>query len=697
MRLRDDRAATVPILEAVAQVVRSRPAAARLPDDPNWMLEEGRAWLLDVLRRFPAVRARAAGALATARPDGRTRALAALLLSPDDDVVKATIDVLDLASAPPQDGTAKDGAAQDRAAQRAARNNADLKKRLSAERQRREYAQDDARRTDRLLAETRDAKADLEERADKLTQQLAITQRRLEDPQMVAAALLRILEQPPFQPKDDSAARDPHNVPAPPRKYNETLLAAATAAALTPEKLLDAVRAVVDPAPPPSPVHVIRELDLRVTPLGGDTEIGGSCLLIEAGGTRLLVDAGLRPGDQARPPRDIEELASGDLHGIVATHAHNDHCGYVPALVSLFPGLRVLATSETVRLMPVMWNDSAKLMRGRTRRLSQWGTDGTALYGTTEVDAAAARCEEVPYGVARRVGDLTVELFPAGHILGAAGAVIRAGDRRVVVTGDISGFRQESVDGYAVPESARNADLLILESTCCGDEHDDRDLRVGDFVRGVQEIHQGGGRVLIPAFALGRAQEIALLMRRHLPEVPVRIDGMAVDLSTAFEMATVGSARPLRIFGGTVTAADRPADLDTFRNGVVITTSGMLTGGPAVQWAARILPEPGSALFLSGYQDEESPGARLRSLSEEGGDFVLPDHAREVTVPVRARVATMRLSAHADRRGLLKIADEVTAHQIMLVHGNRYRQRQFREVLRVRHHPTTETAAWRSA
>lgn len=677
-----DRAAA-PVLRAVARVVRSRPGAAHLPEDPDWLVQHRPGWLLGVVRRLPAVRSAAAEAVDAARPDARTRALAALLLSPDDAVVGAAIEALDLASPP----------ARDRAAERTARTIARLRKKLAAERQRREYAEDDARKADRLLAETRDAKADLEERAGRLDHRLAAEQRRLQEPQTVAAALLHILELPPAAPKDDSAARDPHNEAAPSAPYNEILLAAAKAAELPPGKVLDAVRAVVDPAPPP--VRVVRELDLRVTPPGGDTEIGGSCLLVEAGGTRLLVDAGLRPGEQSGPPRDIERAMAGELHGIVVTHAHNDHCGYVPALVSRHPGVRVLATAETVRLMPVMWHDTAKLMRGRTRRLNQWGTGGTELYGTVEVDAATGRCEEVAYGIPRRIGDLTVELFPAGHILGAAGAVVRAGERRVVVTGDISGFQQESVDGYALPESAAGADLLVMETTCCGEEHDDRGRRVGDFIRDVQEIHRNGGRVLVPAFALGRAQEVALLIRRHLPEVPVRIDGMAVDLSTAFQAATAGSARPLKIFGPAVTPANRPAELDTFRSGVVITTSGMLTGGPAVQWAARILPEAGSALFLSGYQDEESPGAQLRQLPEAGGKFTLPDRHGEVTVPVRARIASMRLSAHADRRGLLGIADEVSAGRTMLVHGERRRQRRFQEVLRLRHHETVETATWR--
>lgn len=677
-------AAAEQILRAVAEVVCSRPGAANLPPDPEQLVRDQTPWLREVLRQVPGVRTRAAEIIGADQVEKRTRDLATLLLCSDDAVVNAAVDWLDLTDTP----------ARDRKYERVARSNADLKKRLQAERQRREYALDDARKAERLLDETRGAMADLSERVDRLTRQLKLEQRRLQEPRTLAAALVHALETPSSPVGEDAETRDPHNTTAPATRHNDDLLAAASASGLTAERLLDVVRAIMDPEPPAAQVTVVEELDLRVTPLGGDTEIGGSCLLVEAGGTRLLIDAGLRPGEQSTPPRDVKVALDGTLHGVVVTHAHNDHCGYVPALVAQKPDVRVLATSETVRLMPVMWNDTAKIMRDRANRLTRWGTETSPMYGAADVDAAARRCEEVPFNVPRRIGAVTIELFPAGHILGAAGVVIRAGDRRVVVTGDISGFRQESVDGYTLPESARGADLLITETTCCGVEQDDRDLRVGDFVRDVREIYQGGGRVLIPAFALGRAQEIALLARRHLPEVPVRIDGMAVDLSTAFETATVGSSRPLTIFGGAVAAAHRPAELETFRNGIVITTSGMLTGGPAVQWAARILPESRSALFISGYQDEESPGARLRRLSEDGGDFTLPDRGRDVIVPVRARVTTMRLSAHADRRSLLNIADEVDARQVMLVHGTQNRQRLFRDVLRVRHHTTTATARW---
>jgi Cft2 family RNA processing exonuclease len=669
------------VLRVAASVVLSRPGAAGLPADPDELVQTRAPFLVQALLGSPGLRARTTELLEESRPAKRIRGLSALVLHPDDAVARAALETLAPIADPPRDRTAE----------RVARTIADLRAKLDRERTRLGYARRDVEEANRLLAEVTAARDDLAERVDSLTGQLAIAQRRLQEPRPLVSALLRTLEQAPEPSVPDAAARDPHNRSAPGPEYNDLLLASAASAGLPPAELLRILRSIVDPPAPR--VRVTAELGLRVTPLGGATEIGGSCLLVEAGGTRLLIDAGLRPGTEPAPPRDIKRALDGPLDGLVVTHAHNDHCGYAPALAAARPDLRILATRETARLMPAMWADTAKLMRFRDRRAARWGVAAGALYGSTEIETAARRCEEVPFGAPRRIGALTVELFPAGHILGAAGVVVHAGDRRVVVTGDISGFRQQTVDGYVLPDSAKAADLLVMESTCCAEDHPGRDVRVRDLVRAVEETCQGGGRVLIPAFALGRAQEIALLMRRHLPDVPVRIDGMAVDLSQAFEAVTAAGPRPLDVLGGAVTAADRPADLDAFRTGVVISTSGMLNGGPAVQWARRILPEPGSALFISGYQDEESPGAALLDL-RTGGRFTLMDRDREVTVQVRARVGTMRLSAHADRRGLFDIADEVAAREVMLVHGLSRRQQRFRESLRVRGHEPTATGPW---
>ncbi|GAA4081163.1 MBL fold metallo-hydrolase [Actinomadura miaoliensis] len=620
-------------LTAAATVVLARDTYQGPDRTPADLVRNRRSWLLGLIAKSSALRAEAR----TLLPDDHP---ARLLLHPDTDVATAATRLAALSTT----------ALERRARQLTERRN-QLQQKLASTRRKLEYEQKDTARLRSELAVARQAAADAEQEITDLRARLTAQHNRLKDPRSLAAALLTALP----QNADDTLRTSLHNLIAPPR---------ATAS--------------------------IHSRDLRVTPLGGDDHIGGSCLLVESGDTRLLVDAGIRPGDTPEPPRDIATALQSRPEAVVVTHAHADHCGYVPALTARLPRLRVVATPESCRLMPVMWQDSLKVMRRRADIRISYGGSWQPLYDHTAVDDAVARLEELPFGAPRRIGDLTVELFPAGHILGAAGAVIRAGDRRVVVTGDISGFRQESVDGYRLPDSARGADLLVLESTCCAEKHDDRETRVTDLISTVTEVYGAGGRVLIPAFALGRAQELALLMRTRLPHVPVLVDGMAKDLTRTFESVT-----DLSIFGGNVAPAPRPPAFDRFTEGVVIATSGMLTAGPAVEWAARILPDPHSAVLLSGYQDEESGGRRLLDDARHGApDHELPARHGTRSVPLRARVAQIRLSAHADRHGLLEIADETKPTQVMLVHGLPWKQNAFRQTLHVHGHTTTPTAPW---
>jgi len=409
---------------------------------------------------------------------------------------------------------------------------------------------------------------------------------------------------------------------------------------------------------------------LAVTMLGGGVEVGGSCALVTASGTRILVDVGTRPGassvDQMPPPGLAQALADGPIDAVVLTHAHADHSGWVPALVAAQPGIPVYATPGTRDLLAPMWQDAVRVFAS---------DQDPAPYGAGHVTAALATVHAVPFVRPVQVGSLTFELFPAGHILAAAGVHLTDGTHRVVISGDLSPAGQATVTGWTLPDSARHPDLLVLESTYGNTPMAHaRRTEIDALVRDIELTAAAGGRVLVPAFAVGRAQEIALAISGALPAVPVFIDGLARDVTDIYEQHIGPDGRPLQIWSDTVQPVPRGQSATWARRTrrcVVISTSGMLTGGPVLTWAKEILPDATSLLAIVGYQEPSSPGGHLLRVAERGELITLPEmNGPPSTVEVNATVRRYGLGAHASADDLVAIATDTRAGATMLVHGD---------------------------
>ena len=420
--------------------------------------------------------------------------------------------------------------------------------------------------------------------------------------------------------------------------------------------------------------------------LGGAAEVGASCLLIEASGRRILVDAGIRmqAGDALPDLSRLQELGGVDV--VVVTHAHADHIGALPLAAGAFPSAPVFATPATAALMSVMLEDSVRI--GERRAESE---GDLPPYGRPHVEALLERVVPLRFLQPRPLFADTADswqltLFPAGHVLGAAMVLLETPEGSILVSGDVSVGPQSTVAPALPPR--RGVDVLILESTYGNRLHSQRAAEEQRLITQIKEVIGRGGHCLIPAFALGRAQEVLLVLaaarRRGELDVPIWVDGLVRAVCGVYQ-AHAESGRPtLRrlverqgnpFFSGDGPARpiQHPEQREQILQGqpsVIISSSGMLQGGPSALYAAKLASDERHAILITGYQDEESPGRRLLDLSRE----VNPEARRLILNGVETKVACAvsryNLSAHADGDELAALAERVRPGLTLLVHGD---------------------------
>jgi Cft2 family RNA processing exonuclease len=437
------------------------------------------------------------------------------------------------------------------------------------------------------------------------------------------------------------------------------------------------------PRPVAAPTIVHRG-PLSYRGLGGAEGIGASAYLIELAGHKILIDCGIKVGaDVVASAPDISELES--LDAVVITHAHTDHVGWLPALARQLGGFEIIATKQTHALIHVMLDDAHKRLQmelDQKRLYQRHAADPqeiTEPYNDNDVRRVLYRVHPVGWGeeIQLRRG-LTISLEPAGHILGAASVLLEGDGRKVVVSGDYATFGQRTVDPARWPEHFQHADLLISESTYGAANHPTRESEVDRLVGAVRATIRGGGTAIIPCFALGRAQEVLSILadavgKGSLDAVPVWIDGMIQRIDRVYR--DYGWRQLPPNFSEVRAAGLRTRDvIEACRKqpAIVVTTSGMLTGGPGVEYAAALLADARNRLYFTGYLDEESPGKRMLGLTDQPGrkDVTVEDESgKKKQIHIATPPKAVQLSAHSDQAGLV---EQLTAYEpghVVLVHG----------------------------
>jgi Cft2 family RNA processing exonuclease len=419
------------------------------------------------------------------------------------------------------------------------------------------------------------------------------------------------------------------------------------------------------------------------------TEIGANSYYIEAAGQRLVLDCGMHPkeeGEDALP--NFRALGERTLDAIVISHSHLDHIGTLPVLMRRQPDARIFMTEATAEIGSALLHNSVSVM---TRQREEIGVAIYPLFTHKETNRASDRWRSCPMrqpftlaGERARPGEdvagITAEFVDAGHVLGAAGVLLRAEGRTIFYTGDVNFDDQTITQGAAFPESG--VDVLIIETTRGDSPLPEGFTRAAEEARLAEAINRAfarGGCVLMPVFALGKTQEALGMIykfrrQKLVGEFPVYIGGLSTKMTEIYDRRALTTRRllprlqlleevaPFVLNGKTIN--DSPARAGR----VYALSSGMMTPKTLSNiFARRVIENPQHSIFFVGYADPASPAGILKTA--QPGELVSLD-PDEPAQPLRCHIEQFQFSAHASRESIVQYVKQLAPKKVVLVHGD---------------------------
>jgi Cft2 family RNA processing exonuclease len=442
---------------------------------------------------------------------------------------------------------------------------------------------------------------------------------------------------------------------------------------------------------------------VKITNLNPDTDIGASAWLVEIDDHRILLDAGMHPKREGRDGLPLFGRAgNNDVDAIAISHCHHDHVGALPVALRRFPKAHVLMSELSYFIVERILHNSVNVM---TRQRDELGIREYPLYTHDEVDDIAPQFQGFKYNreiewasfhkMRAGLPSPTLEFYDAGHTLGSAGIMVRGKKETLFYTGDVC-FHDQTILRAARFEDVK-ADVMIMETTRGNREVSKDFTREKEIDRLVAAIHNALKRkscILIPAFALGRTQEmlalLALLMREgKLKPQPIYIGGLGrvfteiydleahrahrqhtnLQLNEALQLVVLekGQAENMKLSGGKL----------------FVITAGMMSENTAAHdLAVRMIGDERQSIFFVGYADPGTPGGRLKA-AKRGETFVFSPSAGRVTK--KCDMQDFDLTAHANRDELLDFVGQVSPRAVLLGHGDEDSRQWFEEQIRSRH------------
>ncbi len=380
--------------------------------------------------------------------------------------------------------------------------------------------------------------------------------------------------------------------------------------------------------------------------LGASKEVGRSAFLIHTD-KKIYCDYGIKLFDEsgsAKFPQDTETKA--DL--AVLTHAHLDHSGCLPSLYRESK-MRWYSTPPTFEICQLLWEDSMRIM------------GPTIPYEIAHYKKALKAWSPMLYGQRIQVGETSMRFYDAGHISGSAMLELKYKDKTTLYTGDL---KCSDTHMHKGARFVSDVDNLIIESTYAFREHPEREVVEKQFMEEIEAVVDSGGTVLLPSFSLGRTQELISVIRSQNKHIPVHVDGMGKDISKVYLKYPqyIRDANEFRKHARSVTFVEGQGDRRraTREPGVIISTAGMMNGGPILNYLFNVNPK--SKLIFTGYCVEGTNGWMLQhksSIIKDGTEL-------HVDLPVEY----MDFSAHAGRTDLLNFIKHANPRKVVLVHGD---------------------------
>jgi metallo-beta-lactamase family protein len=424
--------------------------------------------------------------------------------------------------------------------------------------------------------------------------------------------------------------------------------------------------------------------------LGAAGTVTGSKHLLKTNKTNVLIDCGLYQGLKKLREKNREPFPFNikSIDSVIITHAHLDHCGYLPVIVKLGYKGKILMTSPTKELVELILLDSAKIQEEEAKQanLDGYSKHSPALPLYTEGDVLKVLELIETHQDHERIKiseDLSVEFFKNGHILGSTSLVFHSNGRKIIFSGDLG---RGNDDLLSPPEILEGGDFLVLESTYGDRIHPKEDV-LELLEKVIYDTWERGGSTFIPSFAVGRAQEMLCLInqlkeQKRLPPIPVYLDSPMGTSATEIFQRYSGwhkiSNKKIYNLDRHVTfvkdAHQTQKVIKDEKRKIVIAASGMITGGRILNYISQLGWDPLNTILLVGYQGE---GTRGRGLKDGAKELKI----RGKYVQIGAEIKSIEsLSAHADQAGMIEWVRSMNQlpRKIILVHGEPTAQNVFR-------------------